>query len=52
MTEILQRPRKGKKAHVQARLKFGNDSKENWVKVLWSNETKIQLFGINLTRRV
>ncbi len=36
-----------KKAHVQARLKFPNDSEENWVKVLWSNETKIQLFGIN-----
>ncbi len=36
-----------KKAHVQARLKFANDSEENWVKVLWSDETKIQLFGIN-----
>ncbi len=23
-----------KKAHVQARLKFANDSQENWVKVL------------------
>ncbi len=45
-----------KKAHVQARLKFTNehlnDSEENWVKVLWSDETKIQLFGINSTRRV
>ncbi len=41
-----------KKAHVQARLKFANDSEENWVKVLWSDETKIQLFGINLTHRV
>ncbi len=40
-----------KKAHVQARLKFANDSEENWVKVLWS-ETKIELFGINSTRRV
>ncbi len=40
------------KAHVQARLKFANDSEENWVKVLWSDETKIQLFGINSTRRV
>jgi len=38
-----------KKAHVQARLKFSNDSEENWVKVLWSDETKIQLFGINST---
>ncbi|MBN3308453.1 CE192 protein, partial [Amia calva] len=26
--------------------------KENWVKVLWSDETKIELFGINSTRRV
>ncbi len=25
---------------------------ENWVKVLWSDETKIKLFGINLSRRV
>ncbi len=41
-----------KKAHVQAHLKFANDSEENWVKVLWSDETKIQLFGINSTCRV
>ncbi len=41
-----------KKAHVQARLKFANDLEENWVKVLWSDETKIQLFGINSTRCV
>ena len=45
-----------KKAHVQARLKFANehlnDSEENWVEVLWSVETKIELFGINSTRRV
>ncbi len=41
-----------KKAHVQARLKFANESEENWVKVLWSDETKIQLFGINSTRCV
>ncbi len=40
------------KAHVQARLKFTNDSEENCVKVLWSDETKIKLFGINSTRRV
>ncbi len=40
-----------KKAHVQARL-FANDSEENWVEVLWSDETKVQLFGINTTRRV
>ncbi len=30
-----------KKAHVQSRLKLANDSEENWVKVLWSDETKI-----------
>ncbi len=44
-TEILQRPRKIpllKKAHVQARP-FANDWEENWVKVLWSDETKIKL---------
>ncbi len=45
-----------KKAHIQARLKFANehlnDSEENWVKVLWSDETKIELFGINSTSRV
>ncbi len=43
-------------AHVQARLKFANVhlnySEENWVKVLWSDETKIKLFGINSTRCV
>ncbi len=37
---------------VQARLKFANDSEENWVKVLWSDETKIKLFDINSTRCV
>ena len=45
-----------KKAHVQARLKFAiehlDDSEEGWEKVLWSDETKIELFGINSTRRV
>ncbi|KAK3559617.1 hypothetical protein QTP86_013574, partial [Hemibagrus guttatus] len=45
-----------KKAHVQAHLKFAsehlNDSEETCVKVLWSDETKIELFGINSTRRV
>ncbi|KAK3524312.1 hypothetical protein QTP70_027865, partial [Hemibagrus guttatus] len=43
-------------AHVQAHLKLANehlnDSEENWVKVLQSDETKIELFGINSTRRV
>ena len=42
-----------KKAHVHARLKFANEhlngSEENWVKVLWSDETEIELFGINST---
>ncbi len=37
-----------RKAPSSARLKFANDSEENWVKVLWSDETKIQLFGLNL----
>ncbi len=41
-----------KKAHVQARLKFANDSEENWVKVLWWDETKIEPFGISSSRRV
>ncbi len=45
-----------KKAHVQARLNFTNihlnDSEENWLKVLWSDETKIELFSINSTRGV
>ncbi|KAL0164053.1 hypothetical protein M9458_039806, partial [Cirrhinus mrigala] len=45
-----------KKGHAQAHLKFANehlkDSEENRVKVLWSDETKIELFGINSTCRV
>uniref|UniRef100_A0A9J8CTN1 Transposase Tc1-like domain-containing protein n=1 Tax=Cyprinus carpio carpio TaxID=630221 RepID=A0A9J8CTN1_CYPCA len=45
-----------KNAHVQACLKFAkeqlNDSEKVWEKVLWSDETKIELFGINLTCRV
>ena len=45
-----------KKAHVQARLKSAKDHlddlEETWEKVMWSDETKIELFGINLTRRV
>uniref|UniRef100_A0AAY4AD58 Transposase n=1 Tax=Denticeps clupeoides TaxID=299321 RepID=A0AAY4AD58_9TELE len=39
-----------------ARLRFANehlnDSESDWEKVLWSDETKIELFGINSTRRV
>ena len=45
-----------KKAHVQARLKFAkehlDDPEEAWEKVMWSDATKRELFGINLTRRV
>ncbi len=45
-----------KKSHVQARLKFANqhlnDSEKAWENVLWSNETKIELFGINSSRCV
>lgn len=45
-----------KKAHVQACLKFANEHlnvlESDWEKVLWSDETKIELFGINSTRRV
>ena len=43
-----------KKAHVPARLKFAkehlDDPEEAWEKVMWSDETKIELFDINLTR--
>uniref|UniRef100_A0AAY4B5U8 Transposase Tc1-like domain-containing protein n=1 Tax=Denticeps clupeoides TaxID=299321 RepID=A0AAY4B5U8_9TELE len=45
-----------KRAHVQAHLEFANehlnDSESDWEKVLWSDETKIELFGINSTRCV
>ncbi|CAJ0962744.1 unnamed protein product [Ranitomeya imitator] len=45
-----------KKAHVQARLKFAkehlDDSAGDWEKVLWSDDTKIEIFGINSTHRV
>ena len=45
-----------KKAHVQARLKFVkehlDDLEEAWEKVMLSDETKIELFGTNSTRRV
>ncbi|KAK6296749.1 hypothetical protein J4Q44_G00328910 [Coregonus suidteri] len=45
-----------KPALVQARLKFANDHlddpEEEWEKVMWSDETKIELFGLNSTRRV
>ncbi len=45
-----------KPAHVQARLTFAkdylDDPEEAREKVMWSDETKIELFGINSTRRV
>ena len=45
-----------KNAHVQACLKFAkehlDDPEEAWEKVMWSDETKIELFGINSTRHV
>ncbi|KAK6326213.1 hypothetical protein J4Q44_G00018580 [Coregonus suidteri] len=45
-----------KPAYVQAHLKFANDHlddpEEEWEKVMWSDETKIELFGLNSTRRV
>ncbi|CDR12114.1 unnamed protein product [Oncorhynchus mykiss] len=41
-----------KPAHVQARLKFANDHLddpgEEWEKVMWSDETKIELFWSKL----
>ena len=45
-----------KKTHAQACLKFAkkhlDDLEEAWEKVMWSDETKIELFGINSTHRV
>ncbi len=45
-----------KPAHVQARLKFAkyplDDPEEAWEKVMWSDETRTELFGINSTRHV
>ncbi|KAG1930308.1 hypothetical protein F2P79_022393 [Pimephales promelas] len=45
-----------KPAHVKANLKFANDHlddpEESWEKVMWSDETKIELFGHNSTNRV
>ncbi|KAI5629045.1 butyrophilin-like protein 3 [Silurus asotus] len=46
----------GFQAHVQARLKVANDHlddpEESWKKVMWSDETKIELLGHNSTKRV
>ncbi|KAK3548506.1 hypothetical protein QTP70_013355 [Hemibagrus guttatus] len=45
-----------KPVHVRARLKFArehlDDPEENWENVIWSDETKIELFGKNSTCRV
>ena len=45
-----------KKTHVQARLKFAKEHLDNpeeaWEKVMWTDETKIELFAINSTLRV
>ncbi|KAL0175714.1 hypothetical protein M9458_028044, partial [Cirrhinus mrigala] len=45
-----------KPARVQARLKFAKDHldgpEEAWEKVMWSDETKIELFGMSFTHRV
>ena len=45
-----------KRAQRQTYLKFANkhpeNSEEGWEKVLESDETKIELFGINSTHRV
>lgn len=45
-----------KRAHVQARLKVANEhlnvSEKAWKNVIWSDETKLELFGMNLTGRV
>jgi len=46
----------GQRSHVKAHLKFANDHlddpEESWEKVMWSDETKIELFGHNSTNRV
>ncbi|KAK3525824.1 hypothetical protein QTP70_010312 [Hemibagrus guttatus] len=45
-----------KPVHVRARLKFArehlDDAEEDWENVIWSDETKIELFGKNSTCRV
>lgn len=45
-----------KKTHVKARLKFVENYKDKspvfWEKVLWSDETKIELFGRNTSTHV
>ncbi|KAK3559381.1 hypothetical protein QTP86_012793 [Hemibagrus guttatus] len=45
-----------KPVHVRARLKFArehlDDPEEDWENVIWSDETKIEIFGKNSTCRV
>ncbi|KAI4898573.1 hypothetical protein NFI96_009988 [Prochilodus magdalenae] len=45
-----------KPVHIQARLKFAREHldvpEEYWENVIWSDETKVELFGKNKTRRV
>ncbi|KAI4873182.1 hypothetical protein NFI96_019311, partial [Prochilodus magdalenae] len=45
-----------KPVHVQACLKFGrenmDDPEEDWENIMWSDETKIELFGKNSTHQV
>ncbi len=53
------RPRKvplKTKRHLRMHLNFAKahleDSQEQWMKVLWSDETKIELFGHNMTKTI
>ena len=43
-----------KKPHLKARMEFAkkhvDDTADMWKKVLWSDETKIELFGLNSKR--
>lgn len=45
-----------KPSHKRARLEFArahiNDTQEQWSKVLWSDETKIELFGVHQRKYV
>jgi len=57
MDQILQRLKAPCSRRTgKARLKFDNehlnDSEKAWEKRMWSDETNIEIFGINSTRRV
>ncbi|GAA6065137.1 uncharacterized protein LOC117533128, partial, partial [Tachysurus ichikawai] len=41
-----------RKAHLQFANDHLDDPEESWEKVMWSDETKIELFGHNSTKRV